>query len=92
MLTGRRLCYAQLRVLSSAPVDHHDDLAPGIINVDNDLFDERVDDLLLEAHIRRRGIPYSLEIGSQREQRRLVDKHWVCSDLGADASLAFSEL
>jgi hypothetical protein len=55
-------------VLPTAPVDNQHDFARGVIDVDDDLLDQRPHEPLLGAHVRRRCLPRRLEIPGERQQ------------------------
>ncbi len=66
--SGPRLTHAQLRVLPTAPVDNQPH-ASHHRRRDDDLLDQRADEPLLGAHIRRRSVRRRLKIRRERRQR-----------------------
>src|SRR3990170_6659950 len=56
------------RVDTAPPVNDGFDGVAGLVDVGNDLLDESAHDALLEAHVRRRVLPYPREVRAQREQ------------------------
>jgi hypothetical protein len=55
-------------MLSPTPVDDQDDFARGVVDVHDDLFDQRPHESLLGAHVGRWGLPRRLEISRERQQ------------------------
>ena len=57
MLAGPGLAYAQLGVLAALPVDRQDDLTRRLVDIGDDLDDQRTKQLLARAHGDARRIP-----------------------------------
>jgi hypothetical protein len=66
MFAGIGLTHAKLRVLSATPMNHQDHLATRIVDVDDDLLDQRANKPLLGTHLCGGRVPNSLEIFRQR--------------------------
>jgi hypothetical protein len=62
VFSALRLAPADLRVLPAAPVDHQHDISCGVIDVEDDLFDERAHETRLGVHVGGRGVPRGREI------------------------------
>ena len=72
MLARARLADAQLRVLTAAPMDRQDDLARRIVDIGDDVGDQRPHEPLARAHRDPRRIPGGIEIF---RQARKVGRH-----------------
>jgi len=91
MLAGLGFAHAQLRVLSTAPVNHEHDITRRVVDIDDDLLNERADEPLLRAHLRARCAPRCLKIGGQHLQSFLGYTRRLLLCAGGQAGLAVAQ-
>lgn len=92
MFTGLRFPRAHFGVLPTAPMDDEHDFAACVIDVDENLLDQRAHELLLDARIGGGSLPRCTEIDRQSHQRFAIRCRRLRHDWLVESCLASAKM